>query len=54
VTYDREKNSGIDKYGRTLKKFTQAYVPQNMDRVDGKHERGEGLFAHKTNNEFYD
>jgi hypothetical protein len=25
-----------------------------MDRVDGKHERGEGLFAHKTNNEFYD
>jgi hypothetical protein len=54
VSYNREENSGIDKYGGTLQKFTQTHVPQNMDCVDGKHERGEGLFAQKTNNKFYD
>ena len=38
-----EKNSGINKYGRTCQKLTQAHVPQKKDRADGKHDgRGVG------------
>jgi len=55
VSANSEKNSGMNKYGTMPQKFTQAHVPQNKDRVDGKHEPGGGGgFAQKTNNEFYD
>jgi hypothetical protein len=32
-----DKNNGMNKYGTRPQKFTQAHVPQNMKRVDGKH-----------------
>jgi hypothetical protein len=54
VSVKSEKNSIMNKYGTVSQKSTQAHVPQNKDRVDGKHEPGGGEFVHKFNNECYD